>query len=779
MSTDDPTDPTRRPSRPGHGPLEPSVSLERLAAAVPGVLFTFRLRPDGSACLPYASPAVESLFGLRPEELREDAARVWELVHPDDLPDLLASIAESARALTPWSAEFRARPSGRAEVWVAGISEPAREPDGGTLWHGFLSDVTARKAADLRLRESEHRLAETQRIAQLGSWELDHRSGEPRWSAELLRIFELGPPRPEPSYADFLDRIHPEDRDAVQTALRSAVDSGSTFDTTYRIRTPAGGAKWIRSMAETSYDEAGLPIRSIGSAQDVSRTARAETELRKLGVVLGRTPLSVVITDTEGCIEYVNPAFAQVSGYAAEEVLGRNPRILGSGDTPRDVFADLWRTILAGGVWHGELHNRRKSGESFLEEAWISPVIDEEGRTTHFVAIKQDVTERVGLEAQLRQAQKLEALGRLAGGIAHDFNNLLTVISGNGELLAGLLADDETARPLLADVRDAADRAATLTRQLLAFGRRQVLEPRVVDLNDVVRRAESILRRLIGEDIAMSSVLMPSAATVLVDPGQIEQVILNLAVNARDAMPRGGRLTISTREIELDSGYQRGHPYSRIGRHIELAVADTGCGMSEEIRSRIFEPFFTTKEAGKGTGLGLAMVFGCVKQSGGHIEVESSDGQGSTFRIYLPGVSGPESPPSQDEATTPGGGSETILLAEDEPAVRRIARIALERHGYRVIEAGDGRAALEAVERHVGGIDLLVTDVVMPQLGGRELADRLRELCPGIGVLFLSGYIEDEIVREGITASGATFLQKPFSTLDLVRKVRALLNHDG
>jgi PAS domain S-box-containing protein len=449
MSRDDSSDPARRAPRDDPAALEPTVSLERLAAAVPGVLYTFRLRPDGSSCLPYVSPTVEALFGLRPEELRDDAAPIWNLVHPDDLPGLLESIAASARQLAPWNAEFRVRRVGRPEIWIAGVSEPAREPDGGTLWHGFLSDVTARKAADLRLRESERSLAEAQRIAQLGSWELDHRSGTATWSAELVRILELESAPESPSYAEFRDRIHPEDRPAVDAAVRTRIAPGYVVDLTFRIVTAAGRVKWIRSHAETIFDTAGRPLRSLGSAQDVSRTARAESELRKLAVVLGRTPLSVVITDVEGNIEYVNPAFVQVSGYTAEEVVGRNPRILGSGQTPPETYSGLWRTILAGGVWHGEMHNRRKNGEIFLEEAWISPVIDEAGRTTSFVAIKQDVTARVALEEQLRQSQKLEALGRLAGGIAHDFNNLLTVISGNSELLAGLLAEDEASRPLL------------------------------------------------------------------------------------------------------------------------------------------------------------------------------------------------------------------------------------------------------------------------------------------------------------------------------------------
>ncbi|GMU67062.1 MAG: hypothetical protein AMXMBFR36_33360 [Acidobacteriota bacterium] len=759
--------------------LELRTRLERLAAAVPGVLYSFRLRPDGTICIPYASPTIESLFGLRPQDLVLDASPIWALVHPDDLPTLLTGIADSARELSSWNAEFRVTPPGRDEIWVGGCSEPTREPDGGTLWHGFLSDTTERKRSELRLRESERRLADTQRIARLGSWELDHGTGAAAWSEELARIFELEEPLDGDPYDAFLTRVHPEDRDRVERELRASIENRATFETTYRLLLSEGRIRWIHSTAETRYDGEGRALLTIGAAQDVTWQRFAEAQLRKLSVVLARTPLSVVITDLDGNIEYVNPAFSQVSGYSAEEVLGRNPRILGSGETPRETFAELWRTIRAGGVWNGELRNRRKSGEPFREEAWISPVVDDDGRTTSYVAIKQDVTEHLLLEDQLRQAQKLEALGRLAGGIAHDFNNLLTIISGNGELLAARLSGNDDALPLLADVRDAADRASTLTRQLLAFSRKQVLEPRVLDVNEVVRRTEAILRRLIGEDIVFSTVLSPAIGAVRVDPGQLEQVILNLAVNARDAMPRGGRLTIETQDVSLGPDYVRRHPYARAGRHVLLSVADSGGGMSDEVKARIFEPFFTTKEQGKGTGLGLAMVFGSVKQSDGHIEVDSEVGSGSRFRIYLPVVPASASTAPELAGSTPRQGTETILLAEDERGVRRIARIALERHGYRVIEAGNGCSALEAVELLDAPIDLLVTDVVMPEMGGRELAASLRERFADLKVLYLSGYIEDEVVRNGISDSAGTFLQKPFTTLDLARKVRAVLDGES
>ncbi len=402
---------------------------------------------------------------------------------------------------------------------------------------------------------------------------------------------------------------------------------------------------------------------------------------------------------------------------------------------------------------------------------------DAEGRPTEVVGSWTDVTARVQLEEQLRVAHKLEAIGRLAGGVAHDFNNILTVISGNGELLSRALPPDASGRLLLGEIREAAERAAALTRQLLAFSRTQVLAPRVIAVSTVVKRVEAMLRRLIGEDVTLVCQLSPAAGHVLADPGQLEQVIVNLAVNARDAMPRGGRLSLTSDAVDLDAEQCRRHADIAPGRYARLVVRDTGCGMSAAVRKHVFEPFFTTKAQGTGTGLGLATVFGIVKQSEGHIEVASEEGAGAAFTIYLPQVAPPAQQEGQPMAAAPEArGRETVLLVEDESGVRRVARIALESRGYGVLAATNGREALAIAEERGDAIDLLVTDLVMPDMSGRELADVLRARHPRLAVLLMSGYVDDALVRHGVVAAEVAFLQKPFSLAGLAAKVREVLD---
>ena len=380
-------------------------------------------------------------------------------------------------------------------------------------------------------------------------------------------------------------------------------------------------------------------------------------------------------------------------------------------------------------------------------------------------------------EEQLRQAQKMEAIGRLAGGVAHDFNNLLSVILSYTHLMIeDAPPDDEVRLSDLGAVRDAADRAAGLTRQLLAFGRRQLLEPRVLCINEVVAQAEKMLCRLIGEDIELTAQLHPDLGPVEVDPSQLEQVILNLAVNARDAMPGGGRLTIETSNVELDSHYAAEHTAVAPGSYVLLAVTDTGMGMDAATQARIFEPFFTTKEPGKGTGLGLSTVIGIVQQSGGHVWVYSEPGHGTTFKIYLPLASRPAQSMPVAAPVSPLMGNETVLLVEDDPEVRQVARSILRRHGYHVIEAYDGGHAMTVCERHPAAIDLLLTDVVMPRKSGRQLAAELRAIRPRLRILFMSGYTDDAIVRHGVLEAGVAFLQKPLTPQVLAAKVRQVLD---
>jgi signal transduction histidine kinase/CheY-like chemotaxis protein len=421
-----------------------------------------------------------------------------------------------------------------------------------------------------------------------------------------------------------------------------------------------------------------------------------------------------------------------------------------------------------------ELTGLRKDGKKlFLEATARSQAIA--GRPVRITALR-DMTERRALEDQFRQAQKMEAVGRLAGGVAHDFNNLLTVILSYADmLLDGVPANDQRADDL-GEIRKAAVTAGSLTRQLLAFSRQQVIEPRLLDLNEVVARSEKMLRRLIGEDIDVKTQLSETALTVMIDPGQLEQVMMNLAVNARDAMTNGGSLTLETAPVTLDAEYARDHWPAHAGNYAMLAVSDTGSGMDEQTRSHIFEPFFTTKSVGKGTGLGLATVYGIVKQSNGFIWVYSEIDHGTSFKIYLPLLNrAPEQYATKSESDAPAIGTETILLAEDAEAVRGAARQILERYGYTVLEAANGTVALITAEKAIK-IDLLLTDVVMPEMSGRELATQFVRLKPNTKVLFMSGYTDDAIIRHGVLRPGTAYLQKPFSPETLARKVRAVLD---
>jgi two-component system cell cycle sensor histidine kinase/response regulator CckA len=502
----------------------------------------------------------------------------------------------------------------------------------------------------------------------------------------------------------------------------------------------------------------------------------AEDSLRKLSRAVEQSADLVVITDRAGIIEYVNPAFERLTGYSRTEAVGRSPRILKSGQQPPELYRELWETILSGNVYRGILTNQKKNGEVFILEKTITPVRDAEGRITHFICNDRDITERRRLEAQLLQAQKMDAIGKLAGGVAHDFNNLLMVISAYAELMLDSLAADDPLRHNLQEILTASGRAADLTRQLLAFSRKQMQSLQLLDLNSVIQEISKMLPRLIGEDIQLTVVPGSHLGSVKADPVQIEQVVMNLAANARDAMPGGGKLTIETSSLHLDEASVQQHSIVPPGDYVLLSVTDSGQGIAPEHLAHIFEPFYTTKQEGKGTGLGLATVYGIVKQSGGFIWVYSEPGLGTTFKIYLPSI-------RQRAATTSAcktvetcpRGSETILLVEDEAAVRQSTLEFLTLSGYTVLEARNGEDALHIARDYLGPIHLMVTDVVMPHLGGAQLAEQLAAERPHMKVLFVSGYAENTILRHGVIDVSTRFLQKPFGLKTLARKIREVL----
>jgi PAS domain S-box-containing protein len=444
-------------------------------------------------------------------------------------------------------------------------------------------------------------------------------------------------------------------------------------------------------------------------------------------------------------------------------------------DDLEPLVAHVEDQLFATGWAAHEFRFRHRDGHYRWTRGEVRLVRDADGRPLEAVGWWSDTTERKQLEEQFRQAQKMEAVGRLAGGVAHDFNNLLTVIIGFSDLLLAELPATDPRHEVLAGIRQAGEQAARLTGRLLAFGRKAMVEPKVLDLNEVIDATWQVLRRVIGEDVTLTTGLSPGLSRVRIDPGQVEQVLLNLAVNARDAMPQGGRLTIRTDDVEIRPGDQGGGTDLKPGRHVRLAVADTGSGMTDEVKARLFEPFFTTKAIGRGTGLGLATVYGIVKQAGGHITVDTRLGVGTTFIVLLPAVAGAKAP-ALGPAPPPARGSETVLVAEDEDAVRRMSRMVLELEGYTVLDAGTGTEALRIAEGYSGPIHLLLTDVVMPDLGGRDLADAVRARRPEVKVLYMSGYTDDAVVRRGVSEAVDAFLQKPFTSLALTRKVRAVLD---
>lgn len=524
--------------------------------------------------------------------------------------------------------------------------------------------------------------------------------------------------------------------------------------------------------------------RALHEAGIQHERKRVKEELHKLSRAVEQSANTIIITNIEGYIEYANPKFTETSGYSLADALEQHTRILKSGLTSPEVYQQLWETINAGKEWRGEFQNRKKSGEIYWESASISPIRNTDGVITHFLAVKEDITARkqaeeahAKLEEQLRQSQKMESIGRLASGVAHDFNNLLTVILGYSDLLQIKVGIKHPWVEDLEQIRRAGERAATLTRQLLAFSRQQALAPVILDLNRLVINLQKMLERLIGEDITLSTTTHPALWPITADPGQIEQVVMNLVVNARDAMPTGGKITIETNNVYLDDNYAQVHIEAPIGPCVMLAVTDTGYGMDSAIQARIFEPFFTTKEQGKGTGLGLSTVYGIIKQSGGDITVYSEPGQGTTFKIYLPATEAPAiSLATPQTQMVSHHSTETILLVEDDDSLRSLVRKTLQAEGYTILAAGSGAEALSLVKQLHGEVDLLLTDVVMPSMSGREVAEQLSALYPKAKILFMSGYTNDTVVRHGLLTTEIEFLAKPFTPNTLITRVNTLLD---
>ncbi|HZE97430.1 MAG TPA: response regulator [Planctomycetota bacterium] len=646
-----------------------------------------------------------------------------------------------------------------------------------------------RKRAENALRKSEERFELMARATNDAVWDLDVATKRIWWNVGVRSFLGYPSDMVGSDFNWWEEHIHPEDRERVTVAVRAVIEGGGRFWLDeYRFLCSDGSYACVFDRGYVIHDDQGKPLRMIGAMMDITDRKRAEEALREtnetLRTLIHASPLGIAVLDAMEKVRIWNPAAERITGWKGSEVLGRPiPGLSASGH--RDEFPALVQRVLHGeAITAVEIPARRKGDAPIELSLSMAPLRDARGAISGAMAVLADVSERKAaeyqrgqLEEQLRQSQKMEAVGRLAGGVAHDFNNLLTAISGYAELLQGRFEPGGDIRGYVDEIQKSSNRASQLTRQLLAFSRRQVLQPRVLDLNQVVQNMDGLLRRLIGEHLELTTTLSAGLGSVRADQGQIEQVIMNLAVNARDAMPDGGRLTLETRNIELDGNYNDRHGRLRSGPHVVLSVSDTGSGMDAETQSHLFEPFFTTKEKDKGTGLGLATVYGIVKQSGGDIWVYSEPDRGTVFKIYFPRLE--ESPEQSAKPAARVGivkGTETVLLAEDSDVVRRLLRELLTSNGYKLLEARHGGEALEISRGFEGKIDLLVTDMVMPQMSGRELSSHLRPKRPGMKVLYMSGYTEDAIARHGVLEPGTAFLEKPFTPDSLAKKVRELLD---
>ena len=729
---------------------------------------------DAGGRLSYASPSAPRILGERPGGVIGET--IFDYVHPEDVARVREAFerAIASRDTAAIREQFRFRHVDGSWRRLEAVASNLLDVPAVRGLVVNCRDITERRVTEEALRESEARLRSLFEGIDDAIFVHDEEGHILDCNEAACR--RLGYSRDE------LLRMRTSEIDAPEFAA----GSGARLAAQLECGQFAGeGVHLTRDGRRIPVDISSAVIEHRGRRavlavmRDISGRKEAEAALRRSEAeyrgLIERLPLGIYRATHEGRLLAANAAFARMLGYDdPKEMLGRV--------TMQDVYADPEERARLMAEWGPgadsalEVHWRRKDGAPLVVRLHVHAVRSVAGEHEFFEGLAEDVTEQRSLEAQFRQAQRLEAVGRLAGGVAHDFNNILTAITSYSELLLSNATPAGRKRGYAEEIHTAAQRAGALTRQLLAFSRRQVLQVKVLDLNTVVRTLDRMLRRLIGEDVRLELELPEGLGPVRADPAQIEQIVMNLAVNARDAMPAGGRLTIETANVALDESYARAHRGIEPGRYVMLAIGDTGIGMDRETQSHLFEPFFTTKNPGEGTGLGLATVHGIIKQSGGSVAVESEPGKGSTFRIYLPRVDEQPEGLGAPPVPWPVGGHETVLLAEDDASVRVVMAQALEEKGYQVLSASDGQMALQVADGHRARVHLLVTDLVMPGMTGRELSTALLSKRPDLRVIYMSGYADDAVIRHGVLEEGINYLQKPFGPIDLARKVREVLD---
>ena len=543
-----------------------------------------------------------------------------------------------------------------------------------------------------------------------------------------------------------------------------------------------GSNRYLSYNAAPILNNSGEIVAAVETLEDLTERKVLEEELLKLTYAVTQSPIGILITDSKGVIEYVNPRFTGITGYTLEDVQGEHSSMFKWVDASEKAYKELLKTILEGREWRGRFHNRKKSGELYWEETLIAPIKNSDGVITHFIAMKEDISDRVRLEEELHYSQKMDSIGRMAGGLAHDFNNILTAIAGYVGIMEFYTTEESPLSSSIEQIRRSVERAAGLVQGLLDFSRRQRSNALPVNLNDIVKRVGKLLTTLIGEDITLHNFLSEAPLEILADTVQIEQMIMHLVNNARDAMPGGGELWIGTRRTILDDDFVRRYGYGTVGEYALLTITDNGAGMDNETLEKIYEPFFTTKSVGKGSGLGLSVVYGCVKQHKGFLTCYSEPGKGTQFNIYFPLNLKPEEPeieePQPAKITDKGQlrGHETLLLVEDDTAVLEIIKSLLEEFGYTVLVARDGKKAVSLFGENSLNIKLVILDAIMPKKSGWETCREIKAEVPWIKALFISGYTKEALIEKGMLEERSMFLPKPIAPLELLKTVREVLD---
>jgi len=733
----------------------------------------------------YISPSIEKHMGYEAHEVL--GRSLWDFITPDSIEPLKRRVAQRINLLLsdrevyePETYELEQKRKDGTTMWTEATAIPVFNNEGQFIgFQGVTRDITERKQADEALRESEERFHQIAEIAADWIWEVDEKGLFVYSSSASKRI--LGYSSDElvgrKYYYDFFP---PELKDDLKEKAFAIFESKESFRGFVNPNVRKDGEIVIlETSGSPLIDNEGILVGYRGADKDVTNRFRAEEAQLRMTAAIEQTPDGIVIMDPQGTIEYVNSGFEHITGYRKEEVIGRKHHLFQEDEHDEALCLAVQEKIIKGENWLGRLTRNRKDGSSYVEEIALSPVLDRVGKIINIVAVKRDVSKEISLQQQLLQAQKMEAVGTLTGGIAHDFNNLLQVVLGYSEFLLSRKQETDPEYDELRKIYQAGKRGSDLVQNLMMFSRKVQPNFRLIDLNDEVVQIEKLLSRTIPKTINIRTHLSGELEFVEADISQIGQVLVNLAVNARDAMPDGGTLNIETMNFELDEDYCATHLEVKPGRYALLTVSDSGHGMDKETISRIFEPFFSTKEAGKGTGLGLATVFGIVKQHKGHIMCSSELGHGTTFKIYFPAIEKTGDSETQTLEMPIQGGTETILIVDDEEHLRNLVTTILKHHGYQVVTASNGKEALETYNREHEKIALVILDLIMPEMDGKKCLAEILNINLKAKVLIATGHSEGGIILENSLPGARGLVAKPYEIRKLLQSVREVLDAEG